>query len=221
MAYVSSLTSGSFNWQFNEPLLTEQAIKESTCPIKTFLDEIFEGEEIHDKNMTLNFNPALKLKRIESILGKELIACESAVSSFFTILETVGGPNEKLRSEKFLPRIRVYPDLTEEQEQSLWRFTKLQVGGKIRERTFNVIAFGLYHKALTVTANKGAIEAAKMQVRTVWYWSYPAQPPRESVSEIIFFFFPIFKGINIPSIVHEARALTEQKESTAKRVDRR
>lgn len=45
MAYVSSLTSGSFNWQFNEPLLTEQAIKESTCPIKKYLDEIFEGEK--------------------------------------------------------------------------------------------------------------------------------------------------------------------------------
>lgn len=86
------------------------------------------------------------------------------MSSFLTILETVGGPNEKLRSEKFLPRIKVYPDISEEQEQSLWRTAKLEVGGKIRERTFNVIAFGLYHKALTVTANKGAIEAAKMQV---------------------------------------------------------
>lgn len=98
------------------------------------------------------------------ISGKELIACESAISSFLTILETVGGPNEKLRSEKFLPKIKVYSDLSEEQEQSLWRVAKLEVGGKIRERTFNVIAFGLYHKALTVTANKGAIEAAKMQV---------------------------------------------------------
>lgn len=87
------------------------------------------------------------------------------MSSFLTILETVGGSNEKLRSEKFLPRIKVYPDLSEDQKETLWRFAKLQVGGKIRERTFNVIAFGLYHKALTVTANKGAIEAAKMQVR--------------------------------------------------------
>lgn len=102
---------------------------------------------------------------LQFVLGKELIACESAVSSFLTILKTVGGPNEKMRSENFLPRIKVYPDLSEEQEQTLWRVAKLQVGGKIRERTYNVIAFGLYHKALTVTANKGAIEAAKMQVR--------------------------------------------------------
>lgn len=49
MAYVSSLTSGSYNWQFNEPLLTEQAIKESTCPIKKFLDEIFEGKKAIQK----------------------------------------------------------------------------------------------------------------------------------------------------------------------------
>lgn len=93
------------------------------------------------------------------------------MSSFMTILQTVGGPSEKLRSDKFLPRIKVYPDLSEEQEQSLWRVAKLQVGGKIRERTFNVIAFGLYHKALTVTANKGAIEAAKMQVcHPIYCW---------------------------------------------------
>lgn len=107
----------------------------------------------------------LSMAVFKFIPGKELIACESAVSSFLTILRTVGGPNEKLRSENFLPRIKVYPDLSAEQEKSLWRVAKLQVGGKIRERTFNVIAFGLYHKALTVTANKGAIEAAKMQVR--------------------------------------------------------
>lgn len=50
MAYVSSLTSGGFNWQFNEPLLTEQAIKESTCPIKKYLDEIFEGKQCSSKN---------------------------------------------------------------------------------------------------------------------------------------------------------------------------
>lgn len=101
---------------------------------------------------------------MQLISDKEIIACESAVSSFLTILETVGGPNEKIRSDKFLPRIKVYPDLTEDEERTLWSVSKLQVGGKIRERTFNVIAFGLYHKAMTVTANKGAIEAAKMQV---------------------------------------------------------
>lgn len=93
-----------------------------------------------------------------------MIACSTAINSFLSILEIVGGPNEKLRSEIFLPQITVYPDLTEEQENSLWKVSKLHVGGKIRERTFKVIAFGLFHKALTVTANKGAIEAAKMQV---------------------------------------------------------
>lgn len=160
MAYVSSLTSGSFNWQFNEPLLTEQAIKESTCPIKKYLDDIFEGNTVRRRNQIEWLNKY----SFNSFLGKELIACKSAVSSFLTILETVGGPNEKLRSEKFLPRIKIHPDISEEQEQSLWRTAKLEVGGKIRERTFTVIAFGLYHKALTVTANKGAIEAAKMQV---------------------------------------------------------
>lgn len=44
MAYVSALTSGSFNWKFNEPILTEQAIKESISPVKKYLDEIFVGK---------------------------------------------------------------------------------------------------------------------------------------------------------------------------------
>lgn len=59
MAYVSSLTSGSFNWQFNEPLLTEQAIKESTCPIKKYLDDIFEGEIVFAE---------IKLKRNKNLM---------------------------------------------------------------------------------------------------------------------------------------------------------
>lgn len=44
MAYVSSLTYGNYNWEFKEPILTEQAIKESINPIKQHLDELFEGK---------------------------------------------------------------------------------------------------------------------------------------------------------------------------------
>lgn len=81
------------------------------------------------------------------------------------------------------------------------------IRGKIRDRTYQILIFGLYHKALTVTANKGAIEAAKQQVIM-------------SRNIVIFnFFFEckilLSQGLNIPSVVHEARALSEQKQSTA------
>lgn len=97
-------------------------------------------------------------------LDKELIACETAINSFLTILNVVGGPNEKLRAEQFLKEIKKYPDLTKDEEDSVWSKNRLQIGGKIRERMFAIVSFGIFHKALTVTANKGALEAAKMQV---------------------------------------------------------
>lgn len=43
MAYVSAQTNGSYDWEFIEPLLTEQAMKESKNHVKQFLEEIFEG----------------------------------------------------------------------------------------------------------------------------------------------------------------------------------
>lgn len=76
----------------------------------------------------------------------------------------VGGQNEKKRAETFLKMIKVYPDLTEQEENNVWQRSRLVIGGKIRQRMFTIITFGLFHKAITVTANKGALEAAKMQV---------------------------------------------------------
>lgn len=138
MAYVSSLTNGSYDWQFKEEILTEQAKKESTTHVKKFLEDLFDR--------------------------KQLIACETAISSFLKILNTVGGENEKIRSNQFLKRIRVLPDLTFNAEKNIRQQWKLQIGGKVQERIYKIISFGLYHKALTVTANKRVIESAKMQV---------------------------------------------------------
>lgn len=138
MAYVSALTNGSYHWIFTQPILTEQAIRENECHVKEFLEEIFKNNE--------------------------LIACETAIESFQTILKTVGGDNEKKRSELFLNRINVLPDLMPNEENETLQKYKLQLSGKIRDRTYKIITFGLHHKAVTITANKGAIEAAKMQV---------------------------------------------------------
>lgn len=51
------------------------------------------------------------------------------------------------------------------EEDSLWTgHVRLRLGKKIQERTYKVFTFGMFHKAMTVTANRGATEAAKMQV---------------------------------------------------------
>lgn len=128
---------------------------------------------------------SLNLNEFPFCPDKILIASETAKNSFLEILNVVGGPNEKQRSDEFLKKVEIYRDLTQDEIDSLWSLNRLSVAGKIRDRTFQILAFGLHHKALTVTANKGAIEAARQQ------------------------------GMNIPCVIHDARALSEQKQATA------
>lgn len=43
MAFVSSLTCESCDWEFNQKILTEQAVQESLASTKEFLDDLFQG----------------------------------------------------------------------------------------------------------------------------------------------------------------------------------
>ncbi|XP_058456440.1 UPF0415 protein C7orf25 homolog [Malaya genurostris] len=90
IAYISSMTNGSAHWEYNEPLLTEQARWEREKPIKPLLDQYFHG--------------------------KELICCETAYASFNEILSILGGPNEKSRAEELFRRVRVLADVPLPQE---------------------------------------------------------------------------------------------------------
>lgn len=94
-----------------------------------------------------------------SFTGKELICCETAMTSYEDICATVGGPNEKIRAEQLVKRITVLPDVPIPVE-----LAKLNVSGQIKPRSLSVFSFGIAHKALTVTANKSFIRSAKMQV---------------------------------------------------------
>ncbi|XP_055305654.1 UPF0415 protein C7orf25 homolog isoform X2 [Sitodiplosis mosellana] len=150
MAFVSALTCESCDWEFTQKILSEQAHRERSTSTKTFLDELFQG--------------------------KELIACETAKDSFLSILNVVGGPNEKIRASKLLNSVTFLPDINEIEENSLWSGNvKLRLGKKIQHRTYKVFTFGMYHKAITVTANKGAAEAAKMG--SAFRWLYMKQGP--------------------------------------------
>ncbi|XP_053698255.1 UPF0415 protein C7orf25 homolog [Sabethes cyaneus] len=155
IAYVSAMTNGSANWEYNEPLLTEQAQWERESPIKPILDEYFDG--------------------------KELLCCETACNSFNEILSILGGSKEKSRATDLFRRIHLLPDVTLTEEMK-----NIRVGGKIKARSLQIFAFGLRHKAVTVTSNEGFLRAARMQ------------------------------GLEIPAFVHDARALTEEKEKNAR-----
>lgn len=163
LAYVSSLTNApteheGFYWQFKEPLLTEQSKWEVRSPVRPLLDTIF--------------------------ANRRLICCDTARQSFEEIVTLLGGPRERERTQKFLERVDVLRDVEEVAED----LAELKVGGRIKPRSLKIFAFGLAHRAVTVTSNEGFIRAARMQ------------------------------GIDVPVFVHEARALTEEKEKTGKRV---
>lgn len=137
LAYVSAMTNGSCNWIYKEPLLTEQAKWEKLKPVKPFMDELFSN--------------------------KKIICCETAINSFNEILNMLGGPTEKERANEFLKKITVLPDIKESETPE--EFHCIKIGGRIKPRSFQIFAFGVYHKALTVTSNEGFVRSMKMQVR--------------------------------------------------------
>ncbi|XP_023708856.1 UPF0415 protein C7orf25 homolog isoform X3 [Cryptotermes secundus] len=85
LAYVSGLTNGRCNFEFKEPILTQQAEWERARPVKPVLDQLFEG--------------------------KSLFCCESAIKDFKSILSTLGGPGEVDRANELLTHVTVVPDM--------------------------------------------------------------------------------------------------------------
>lgn len=83
-------------------------------------------------------------------------------------------------------RVRVLPDT--DADLAAIGLDRLKFGGKIKTRSLLIFAFGIVHRALTVTANEGFIRSARMQ------------------------------NVHIPSFVHGARPLSEQKEARARRL---
>jgi len=177
LVYVSSITNGSCNkYQFTGPVLTQQVEWEIKRPVKPILDAFFKD--------------------------KKLYCCETARDSFISILNIVGGPNEKKRGGEFLKRITVLPDNatvfdtvksnTNNEVFDNVQFTpdkNLPVGGKVREKSLIIFTFGDRIQAITVTSNDGFVRVAKQQ------------------------------GINFVVFIHESRALTEQEESKAMRIE--
>lgn len=134
LAYISSLTNGSSQWVFKEPILTEQAEKETAVPLKPILDDVFKN--------------------------RKLICCESAYKSFQDIVNLLGGPNEKHRAKELTDRLEICEDVSEIPLE----LSALSFCGKIKERSLKIFAFGITRKAVTVTSNEGFIRSAKMQV---------------------------------------------------------
>ncbi|XP_050297157.1 UPF0415 protein C7orf25 homolog isoform X2 [Anthonomus grandis grandis] len=151
LAYCCSVANGSAHlYDFDVPVLKQQAEWERQRPVKPILDKFFEG--------------------------KKLYCCQTAKESFENIVNTVGGPKEKVRAEEFLKRVTVLPDNatckdTAEGKADSDIFNQIQftankslaVGGKIRQRSLTIFMFGDRIQAITVTSNDGFVRAARQQ----------------------------------------------------------
>ncbi|XP_058800260.1 LOW QUALITY PROTEIN: UPF0415 protein C7orf25 homolog [Phymastichus coffea] len=131
LAYVTNMTNGYANFIYIEPLLTTQAEWERTRPIKPVLDNLFQN--------------------------KELVVCQTAYDNFTNIINLIGGPIEKKRTEDLLNRVKIVEDIPH------GRIMDLNLGGKVKERSRLVFASGENLKSITVSANEGFVRAARMQ----------------------------------------------------------
>ncbi|CAH2014290.1 unnamed protein product [Acanthoscelides obtectus] len=151
LAYCSSVTNGSaVLYDFNVPVLKQQAEWERLRPQKPILDGFFKG--------------------------KTLYCCQTAIDNFINIVDTVGGPNERKRAKDLIDRLTVLPDnanckMTSENDNHQELFNKVQyteqkaldIGGKIKQRSLTIFTFGDRIQAVTVTANDGFVRSAKQQ----------------------------------------------------------
>ncbi|XP_071515030.1 UPF0415 protein C7orf25 homolog isoform X2 [Panulirus ornatus] len=130
IAYVTATANGGANYEFKDKFLTEQAKCERYNPVKETLDGYFKG--------------------------RELLACQEAVTHFLEIVHTIGGKGEKVRAEKLVSRLTVVPG------EDFFK-KKIKLGVKVRELTRIIFGTGHAHRAITVTSNGGFVRSAEHQ----------------------------------------------------------
>jgi len=119
-----------------EHILTEQARQERKSSVKNQLESAF--------------------------IGKKLVSCETAISDFMTIVNTVGGENEKMRAKDLVEnKLTIVPDALSED------VANLKLSDQIKDRSKIIFGTGDHMKILTVTSNKGFIRAAQSQGLTL------------------------------------------------------
>ncbi|KAK7070216.1 hypothetical protein SK128_013441 [Halocaridina rubra] len=130
IAYVSSTTNGGAHFIFADKALTEQAEWERKNAVKIALDKYFQG--------------------------CELLVCQEALDHFLEIINTIGGPQEKKRTQEFVSRLTVVPG------EDVFK-DKIKIGGKVRKLSRIIFGTSQAYKAITVTSNRGFVRSAEQQ----------------------------------------------------------
>nr|CAG4648219.1 EOG090X0CWG [Moina brachiata]SVE93246.1 EOG090X0CWG [Moina brachiata] len=128
VAYVSSMTSGGASFIFPKPIYNQQAEWERNSPAKPKLDELFEG--------------------------KQLVTCSLAFQDFKGLVDKMGGPGEKERTNALLSRLQVVAD------EPSQRVANMQITANIKKRS--KVIFGTADRLgiAIVTANTGFVRSA-------------------------------------------------------------
>ena len=128
---TSNITNSGCNYIFQEDILTKQAEEEREQPALPELEKYLEG--------------------------KELICCQTAYENFQLILNTVGGPQEKLRAEKLFKNVQIVPD------QPAFYAMDLEESSSVKMRSKLIFGTGEALQAITTTANTAFVRAAANQ----------------------------------------------------------
>lgn len=128
IAYVSALTNGNAHKRVKGKVLSMQAESEKLNPVKPVLDKLF--------------------------TGKQLFACKTVITTFNSILSTIGGEGEKKRALELIKRVTIIDDVPCE---------SLKPCGQLKERSIIIFGSGQAIKAVTVTANSAFVRAARNQ----------------------------------------------------------
>ncbi|XP_064614451.1 UPF0415 protein C7orf25 homolog, partial [Liolophura sinensis] len=129
IALISAVTHGRCYFIFEDDILSEQAAEERRCPVL----------------------PKMK----EFLQGKDMFACQSAVTAFNTILHTLGGPSERALAAELMTQVTVVPDCPSSRTQ------RLPTSSKIKHRSKVIFGTGDELMMVTLTANSGFVRAAK------------------------------------------------------------
>ena len=128
---VSNVCHGHCNYHFEEEILNQQAASERQKPVLPLIQEFLEG--------------------------KELYACQTALSSFKKIVSIVGGDMERKRAEEILSRVTPVDDEISN------RTTELHTSAQLKQRAKLIFGTGDSLKAVTTTSNMGFVRAAQNQ----------------------------------------------------------
>ena len=133
VAYVSSMTNGGANFRFPKTIYNQQAEWERLSPAKPKLDALF--------------------------ADKQLVTCREALIDFQMLVERMGGPGEKQRTQDLITRLDIVDD-----SPSGRVLSQLQLTSNVKTRSRSIFCTADQLGIVIVTANTGFVRSAASQV---------------------------------------------------------